>query len=817
MLFLILTTVGFLGALSLLIAKPGPLWSAVVAGLLTLCFTLLGITWLIADQFTGEGFNAAVLYHLRVGLGGGGTLEYLGLLLTTIALIAVAVFVSFRIFRLLARHSGGARRSAFALIVLMALLCVVHPTSNAYLEIHNFALYGENSVFLRAARHDGGAGPERQTFRNYYEIPPLEQRPTKSSNLLILYAESLERTYFNEDLFPGLMTELRALEDEAISFTNIRQMRGTGFTIAGIVASQCGIPLTTSGHPNSMRGMAEFLPGAVCLGDLLSARGYTLQYMGGANLDFAGKGKFFESHGFSSVEGLTELKANLEDPNYLSTWGLFDDSLLDLLYRRFERLSEDGAPFALVGLTMDTHHPHGHASQSCENLRYGDGGNSLLNAVKCSDHLIAQLVRKVRNSPWGARTDIVIASDHLAMRNDATETLQQGERRNLLMLFPAEEYAARRIDKPASSFDTAALLLNLIDPASTRLGLGRALLADGQSLVQTLPGFGQLLRTWRPDLAAFWQLPDSIETLQLAGDGSYLNIDEKRYATPALLTLEGNKLRSIRFEFDSTTSLTDYVRREDPSQTLLWIDSCRKVRSMNLDLPRQGNCFFLGSGGGTKTKSTQLESPVTLTGKELIALATTATDPQHYEARLRNLDALLTFGDANIRRATLTADTLRMNLPTEIRSVGGPGARSYIQTGETRIDLQRGLNLLVLDNGKPQLLARYDACATPKAVEQGAGADLAFQLRSALDPGIDPEIERDRDFLLVVHDSASCGAKDKVMLSSVLSGTSLSAWQQLDVRTPYVAILSAKPEQDAFEMLGDRLSTLIVEATDQGL
>ncbi|NEL81333.1 MAG: phosphoglycerol transferase I, partial [Xanthomonas perforans] len=83
-----------------------------------------------------------------------------------------------------------------------------------------------------------------------------------------IYGESLERTYFDESVFPGLMPNLRALATEAVDVRNLTSTEGSGWTIAGMVASMCGVPLTTApGDENSMDRMGMFLPEARCLGD----------------------------------------------------------------------------------------------------------------------------------------------------------------------------------------------------------------------------------------------------------------------------------------------------------------------------------------------------------------------------------------------------------------------------------------------------------------------------------------------------------------------------------------------------------------------
>ncbi|WP_438516828.1 hypothetical protein, partial [Enterobacter hormaechei] len=73
-----------------------------------------------------------------------------------------------------------------------------------------------------------------------------------------IYAESLERTYFDAELFPGLADELNALRTDSIDFSNTQQLPGTGYTIAGMVASQCGIPLFAPFDGNASSAVSTF-------------------------------------------------------------------------------------------------------------------------------------------------------------------------------------------------------------------------------------------------------------------------------------------------------------------------------------------------------------------------------------------------------------------------------------------------------------------------------------------------------------------------------------------------------------------------------
>ncbi|CDL36376.1 Phosphoglycerol transferase I [Citrobacter freundii] len=47
------------------------------------------------------------------------------------------------------------------------------------------------------------------------------------------------------------------------------QLPGTDYTIAGMVASQCGIPLFAPFEGNASASVSSFFPNNICLGDIL--------------------------------------------------------------------------------------------------------------------------------------------------------------------------------------------------------------------------------------------------------------------------------------------------------------------------------------------------------------------------------------------------------------------------------------------------------------------------------------------------------------------------------------------------------------------
>jgi phosphoglycerol transferase len=256
-----------------------------------------------------------------------------------------------------------------------------------------------------------------------------------------------------------------------------------------------------------MSGMDNFLGSAVCLGDLLTNEGYHLAYYGGASLDFAGKGKLYKTHGFSEIKGRDELTPMLEDKDYSSGWGLYDDSLLGLVYDKFLTLSEEGRRFGLVTLTLDTHHPNGHPSKSCDGVKYQQGDNPILNAVACSDYLITKFVNKVIESKYAKDTVIILASDHLAKRNTAHDILKKNEqkRRNVFMVIDPAQVNYKEVKTEGSTLDVGVNILPFIGYRGS-LGLGRKLTDNEQEVVNEKTLIHKNLTRWKRFIQGFWGL-----------------------------------------------------------------------------------------------------------------------------------------------------------------------------------------------------------------------------------------------------------------------------------------------------------------------
>lgn len=314
-------------------------------------------------------------------------------------------------------------------------------------------LLNQFSVFSLAAARLG-----EDRFASAFVDPDhirLEDRQRR--NLILIYVESMEDGYGDAHLFDhDLLAPLRQLG--GVSFASYRPAAGTTWTMASIVATQCGIPLSVYSEYDfkRTRKSRDFLAGATCLGDLLKARGYQNVFLGGAPLSFSGKGVFLKDHGYSETFGREEWEMLGLPGGQFGPWGLHDDGLLDQARRKLESLHASGQNFNLTLLTLDTHNPRGFLSQRCRD----QGATDFEGIVGCTSRQVAAFVRHVKDMGYLKDTVVVVLGDHLAVPNPAYDKLQASERK-IFNLFVAQP-AVRPNRGDISPFDMYPTLSDLV-------------------------------------------------------------------------------------------------------------------------------------------------------------------------------------------------------------------------------------------------------------------------------------------------------------------------------------------------------------------
>ncbi len=316
-------------------------------------------------------------------------------LVAPIALTTISAGVLRRLRRRPAEEAGGARRP---------------------LVVPSLALSVALGVLLTAAGvpQYAAAMLDSRSIADYYIDPAAGTSPAKPRNLITIYLESMENSFANEDLFGENL--LAGLDRPTAGWADypLNQYPGGGWTMSGIVSTQCAVPLKSKllmpgVNSNSLgEKMDHYLPGAECLGDVLADRGYTNAYVGGANTRFAGKDTFLADHGYTSIQGLANWEARGEDRADISIWGLSDARTLSHARETLADLRAAGEPFHLTVLTLDTHEPAG-LFDTCG----GTDAEPMATAVKCSLRAVGSFLDHLRTEGYLDDTVVVVMGDHL--------------------------------------------------------------------------------------------------------------------------------------------------------------------------------------------------------------------------------------------------------------------------------------------------------------------------------------------------------------------------------------------------------------------
>lgn len=297
-----------------------------------------------------------------------------------------------------------------------------------------------------------------------YVSPDKITPPAKKRNLILIYVESLEATYTNQQVFgQNLLKSLDKITSGWHTF-NYQSAPGATWTMGGIVASQCGVPLQEPqykskrnlGHVDNIGTQeSSFMPGILCLGDVLQSAGYINAFLGGARLQFASKEKFLRSHGYSVLWG----KAQWDNLalNTANGWGLLDDELFSQAKKILTRLVKENQPFNLTLLTVNTHSPHGFVDQFCSQK----GAHNFTHIVTCTGEEVANFLSFIKKNNFDKNTDIVVIGDHLAMINPLIYQLTNQSKRFIYNKFYSSQPLVRNREtiNPFSIYPTILYML----------------------------------------------------------------------------------------------------------------------------------------------------------------------------------------------------------------------------------------------------------------------------------------------------------------------------------------------------------------------
>ena len=600
--------------------------------------------WTVSDLFTGRGVTESVYYHLAVSNKGVSVDELSGKIIVAIIFILV-IFLLF-MFEIVSRKKGWTLykiKSENILYFLIAIISLASPSMiNIYKSLEYFS-YDDGSVVAK----------------DYYVPESLSE--ARKYNYVFIYAESLERTFRNVDgvnYLPGLSK----IANNYIEFSNIRQLPGMGWTMAGIVNTQCAIPFVLA-QGNGGGNFENFLPNATCIGDVLKKEGYTTEFIRGSAKEFAGGDKFLSQHGWVNQHDKQFFVDNgLASEQQISGWGIHDDAMLKHAWSEFTKLSEKKEPFILSFLTVNTHPPSGLVLEECNGVISSDITNPMLRSVACSDYLLSNFINKIQQSEYFDNTIIILVSDHLIMQSDASPYLAKNdmERRNNFIIIKKDLHPQVN-DTEGSLIDVWPTILDVAEVKSSKLGFGRSLLSTSgkdTNLAQYLSKNGSI-SNYLGFAGSLWDFPNINEDMTFQDD-KYI-IGKRSYKLPLYAKVEPDgTFSSIWFDAFAKSSA-------DSSNNAKRIFYAERCDILNPQL--KGVCAYL------------------ISKNETIRI--------------------------NINGQNVTRDVLSRRTKLFRNEVVGVSANAYYQeTGVSNYTsgVKRGISFLSLENDKVKDVINFDTC-----------------------------------------------------------------------------------------------------------
>lgn len=388
-------------------------------------------------------------------------------------------------------------------ILLGTILCKI-PFSPYIKAISN--------LFLSPSQHN-------PLYENDYTFPDSVAISFKDRrNLILIFLESMEYNFQDKknggDLSYNQIPEITTLIKENLAFEpGGTKVKGTGWTMAEVIAKTCGIPLQTPLQDNT-DGIRNYLKNATCLTDILNKNGYEITLVQGTDTHFASMDYFLQTHGVS--------KKNIYDKPVFEKNGLISDTNFfhgikdgDLYKEAKKILSPKGTnkqePWMLWLFTIDTHCPYGRLDSNCVetpiNLKREEQYPYVL---QCASKQLNNFLNWAKQQEWYENTTIAVMGDHPAMIPPEIAGFSDEKIEHYWLNFFINSTSAPIKDhEKFTSFDMFPTILEAmgVEIKGHALGLGRSLFVEDTTLIEKYgkDSLNSLIETRSLIYNSFWK------------------------------------------------------------------------------------------------------------------------------------------------------------------------------------------------------------------------------------------------------------------------------------------------------------------------
>lgn len=331
---------------------------------------------------------------------------------------------------------------------------------------------------------------------NYIHPEKTRVKFTKKNNLIMIFIESLETTFFTKeqggDWDYELIPELYDLmfEEDSVYFSSDDMVGGmlnletTTWTTASVVSNTTSLPFKIPIDGNEYHS-DNFMNGSYALGDVLKKNGYYNELISAAYTNFGGIKEYFTKHGSYNIIDIDNLKAVSLRMKRVDRgpWGFNDRYMFNIAKERLDIISKNKQPFNLTLIGVDTHFVDGFKGE----YTLDKYDTQYENVYATESKLVYDFVSWVKEQDFYEDTTIVILGDHLSMQDSFFEGHDPDLRKRYFLIINPEVDTINYKNRLFTSLDTYPTVLAAIgaEIENNKLGLGVNLFSMKKTLSET--------------------------------------------------------------------------------------------------------------------------------------------------------------------------------------------------------------------------------------------------------------------------------------------------------------------------------------------
>ncbi len=259
----------------------------------------------------------------------------------------------------------------------------------------------------------------------FYPDPSFFIAPEKKQNLIVIFCESMERTFIDQTVFNKiLIPNLYELQHNHLHIEKCVQVNGTNCTISSLSAVIYGMPrLLFSMERERAYFEADVYAKSPSIFHVLEKSGYKFTHIQGSDENFVGKKDLFLKYKNFDLISFKDLKNDLEYKELCKkksdfVWGVNDRIMLKYAKKKILELAKSESPFCATILTLDTHVEGYLEGVNSKNSNYEE-------ILQVQDKLLGDFINWIQEQSFAKDTTIIMTGDHCSMRPDIGEVKMQ--------------------------------------------------------------------------------------------------------------------------------------------------------------------------------------------------------------------------------------------------------------------------------------------------------------------------------------------------------------------------------------------------------